>query len=192
MSTNAFRAVAANSADKYKNSMDLETNRQYSAWIESVGAVASGEAQVKIYLTTQDMEHEAMVMAKVSAREEEHVHVHGSAMTMSDVDSQTYPAVHAPMTMMGTTTTLALNTTVAGETVDVDTVTVEVSTDAGTTWTMLTAGMTHADLGYYSGAVPMTAGAVDMQVKMTVNGNEMYKNGVVDDGSPSLKFTAAE
>ena len=199
MSTVAFRAVGQNESDMYKNSMDLETKRQYSAWIDSVGAVVNSEADVKIYLTTQDLEHEAVpamaAMTKVSAREEEHVHNHESATAMGDMDSvdaQTYPAVHAPMDMMGTLTTLTLNTEVAGDTVDVATVTVEVSTDDGTVWTTLMAGMTHADLGYYSGTVPMTAGEVTMLVKVTVNGNEMYLNGVVDDGSPALKFMAAE
>jgi len=197
MSSKAFRAVGKNESDKYKNAMGMTTERQYSAWLESVGKVSEGEADVQIYLTAQDMDHSDMAMGKVQVRADEHVHDAGDdAHTSGDMDSQTYPAVHAPMDMTGSTMTLTLHDA-ENTAIDVSTVDVEVSTDDGTTWTMLMAGMTHDELGYYSASVPMSAGDVTMLVKLTVNGNVMTKTGVMADGTeaadmPALKFSASE
>lgn len=198
MSSKAFRVVGKNENDKFKNAMDMMPERQYSSWLESIGKVSEGAADVKIYLTTQDMDHssDTGAMSKPGARDADHDHGSMDGHAMGDEDSQTYPAVYAPMDMNGTTMTLKLHATDNTE-VDVSTVSVEVSTDDGTTWTMLMAGMTHDDMGYYSGSVPMTAGDVTMLVKVTVNGNVMTKTGVMADGTeaedlPALKFTAAE
>jgi len=193
MSSKAFRAVGKNENDKFKNAMGMMPERQYSAWLDSLGKVSEGAADVKIYLTTIDMDHSDMAMGKVRVRAEGDHDMHGD---MGGEDSQTFPGVHAPMDMMGSTMTLTLHDT-ENTAVDVSTVDVEVSTDDGTTWTMLMAGMTHDELGYYSASVPMTAGEVTMQVKVTVNGNVMTKTGVMADGTdaadiPVLKFSASE
>ena len=200
MSDKVLRAVGKNESDKFKSGMDIVTDRQYFSWLESVGKIVDGEAETKIYLTTQDMDHSDMAMSGITAREETHVHDHGdmdSTSDMADTDSQTYPAVHAPMDMMGDTMTLKLHDAVDNAVVDISTVTVAVSTDDGANWTMLMAGMSHDELGYYNASVPMDAGDVTMLVKVTVNGNVMTKTGVSADGTdaedmPALKFTAAE
>ena len=200
MADKALRAVGKNESDKFKNGMDLVSERQYSTWLESVGKIVDGVAETKIYLTTQDMDHSDMAMSGITAREETHVHDHGDmdSTSMGDTDSLSYPAVHEPMDMMGDTMTLNLYDAVAEAVIDVSTVTVAVSTNSGDDWTMLMAGMTHDDLGYYTASVPMDAGDVTMLVKVTVNGNEMTKTGVfsaensAEENYPALKFTAAE
>jgi len=194
MSSKVFRAIAKNESDTYKNAMGITAPRRYSVWLESVAKVVSGEAVVKVYLTAEDMQHSSMTMGKPTAREAEHVHGDGGAM--GDADSQTYPAVHAPMDMMGTIMKTILHDAV-GTVADVATVSVKASTDNGITWTTLTAGMTHKELGYYSAPVPMTAGDVDMKIKVTVDGNVMTKTGAAADGiettaMPSLLFSATE
>jgi len=199
MSTKAYRAVGKNENDKYKNAMELTPARQYSVWLESLGTVANDAADVKVYLTTEDMDHTAMSMEKVSSRaEDDHGDhsAHGDSHD-SDMDSKTYPKVHVPMDMNGTTHTLTLHSEDGTTEVDVDTVDVQVSTDDGANWTVLMGGMTHDDMGYYSASVPMTAGDVAMLVQVTVNGNIMTNSGVMADGTdaedmPALKFTATE
>jgi len=206
MGSNVFRGVSKNENDLFKNSMGIEATRQYSTWIESVGPVGENTADmatVKLRLTTQDMDHTDMSemsmskpsLNKVSPREEEHVHETAHSDGMADTDSQTYPAIHEPMTMMGSTMSVSLHAP-DNEAVAVSTVVVEVSTDSGTNWTALDADMSHEGLGNYSADdVPMAAGDVVMHVKVTVNGNVMTKTGVVADGveaaqMPELKFTA--
>lgn len=195
MSTKAFRAVSKNENDKFKSSMDLVSTRRYSAWLESLGTVADGVASVKLYLTTEEMDHSSMSM-KPGARDMDHDHG-DMDMDSSDTDSQTYPAVYAPMDMDGMTMKVTLHGEDGTTAVDVDTVEVKVSTDDGANWTMLMGGMTHDELGYYSSAsVPMTAGDVTMLVQVTVNGNIMTKTGAAADGTdadamPALKFIAA-
>ena len=191
MSSKAFRAVGKNESDQYKNSMDVVATRQYFNWLESVGKVVDGAADVKIYVTTVDKDHGDEMAMTDDGHDD---HVHGATGT----DSQTYPSVYAPMDMMGATMTLTLHDAVDNAEVDVATVIVEVSADDGTTWTTLAAsGMDHDDFGYYNASVPMTAGDVTLLVKTTVNGNVMTKTGVAADGTdaediPELKFTAAE
>lgn len=200
MSSKAYRAFARNANDKYKTAMGSEAVRRYSIWMESIGKVANGVAATRIYLTTEEMDHSSMAMAKVQARAEEHVHVHSDSAdsgTMSDTDSHTYPAIHAPMDIMGSTMKVTLHGADGTTAVEVATVTVEASTDDGVTWTTLAAGMTHNELGYYSADVPMAAGDVTMLVKVTVNDNVMTNTGVADDGfeanaMPELKFSVTE
>jgi len=191
----AFRAVGKNESDKYKNPMGMTPTRQYSAWLETIGKVSEGAADVKLYLTTQDMDHSSMAMTKPMSRSAEHGN--GDMHVMGDKDSHTYPAIHAPMDMMGDTVTVTLHSEDGTTEVEIDSASVEVSTDDGENWTTLAAGMTHEEMGYYSGPVPMEAGEVTMLVKVTVNGNVMTKTGVTADGMdaediPALKFTASE
>jgi hypothetical protein len=214
MSSKAFRAVGRNENDKFKNAMGMMPSRQYSVWLESVGKVSEGTAKVKVYLTTQDMdhslmdmdmdmdmEHSSMSMEKTAARHEGHEMTSENDMdsehTMSNTDSQTYPAIYAPMAMMGHTMTAMLHSEDGTTEIAIDSVNVEVSTDNGNSWSMLMAGMTHEDMGYYSASVPMSEGDVTMLVKVTVNGNVMTKTGVIADGVganaiPTLKFSVTE
>lgn len=195
MSSKAFRAVGKNESDKYKSAMDVVADRQYFNWLESVGKVVDGAADVKLYITTQDMDHADMAMDDTQTDGHDHDHADMDSM---GTDSQTYPPVHAPMDMMGSTMTLTLHDAVDNAAVEVATVSVEVSADDGATWTTLAmSGMEHDDFGYYNASVPMTAGDVTLLVKTTVNGNVMTKTGAAADGTdaadmPALKFAAAE
>lgn len=159
MGGNIFAAKGSNDMDQWTNMMDMTKPRNYTVWLEAISANPGNGYDLTLFVSTQDMMH---------------MNTGGHAHAM-------FPAVFSTQTLNGPVP--------AGGgmqmTVTLDTVTVEVSTDAGASWQTLTA----ADHGYYSGTglTGFTAGTqVMLATRLTVNGLEMT---TAAGASPQLMFT---
>lgn len=157
-------ATASNVADQWTNMNGVTQARPYRVWLHDARPNASSGHDVTLFVSTQNIPNPA-------PGSDPHAH------TMS------FPSVYVGRTLQGP----ADPVTGVRPNVPITSVTVEVSTDGGTTWQALAADGT---TGRYTATqiTGLSAGsAATMQVRLTVNGNVM---ATATSAMPQLAFTA--
>lgn len=153
-------ATASNAADRWTNMEGVTQARPYSVWLHEARPNASSGHDVTLFVSTQNI-------ANPAPGADPHSH------TLS------FPSVYVGRTLQGPAET----TTGVRPDVTITSVTVEVSTDGGASWEALAPDGTS---GRY--AIAGVAGlAGTLQVRLTVNGNEMK---TAAGATPQLAFTA--
>jgi hypothetical protein len=164
MGGKVLAAAASHANDQWTNMEGVTQTRPYRVWLHAVDANAGGGHDLALFVSTQNI-------ANPAPGSDPHAH------TLS------FPSVYAGRALQGPVDA------VSGVRPDValTSVTVEVSTDGGTSWQALAADGTS---GRYAGVqIPgLSAGsAASVQVRLTVNGNVM---ATAAGAMPQLQFTA--
>ena len=159
MGGNIFATKGSNDMDQWTNMMNITKPRNYTIWLDAISANSTNGYDLTLFVSTQDMMH---------------MDTGGHAHAM-------FPAVYPSQTLQGP----APADGGMQPSITLDTVTVEVSTDAGTSWQILNA----TDHGYYAG-MGLNGFTADTQtmlvIKLTVNGLEMT---TIAGAQPQLMFT---
>ncbi len=160
MGSDLLSVSASNSSDRWTSMTGTAQPRPYRTWLHEVKSNAGGGHDLTLFITTQNI-------ANPAAGADPHAH------TLS------FPSVIATRTLQGPVDA----TTGVRPDVTINSVTVEVSIDGGTTWQALTADGT---TGRY--AITALAGLSNtLQVRLTVNGKVMM---TAAGALPELKFMA--
>lgn len=164
MGSDVLVVSASNSNDKWTSMMGTTQPRPYRTWLHEVKSNSGGGHDLTLFISTQNI-------ANPVAGADPHTH------TMS------FPSLYVTRTLQAA----ADATTGLRPDVTINSVTVEVSIDGGTSWNSLTADGSSGRYAITSLAGLSSSASNTLQVKLTVNGNVMM---TAASAMPELKFMA--
>jgi len=168
MGTDVLSSKVSHVADTWTAMTGITAPRSYTVWLQDIAANALGGHDLALFISTQNMPDMNM----------------GGGM----VGGMAMGGVSFPPVAVGTALNGAVNGMGMRPAKTVATVLVEVSPDAGVTWTTMTADAMAKGVYRTAGLVGWTTGAAaTLAVRLTVDGNVMTTAAAVN---PTLSFTA--